>query len=60
MDLGSKGKTPLVGVRLKTLVEAIPLWVHKLATAHPNFLCFIGYAIRYDTCGSPRDVGLWL
>ena len=36
-----------------TVPHASALWVHKLATAHPNFLYFIGYAIRNDTCESP-------
>ena len=48
MDLGSKGKTPRVGARLKALDEAVLMAVSDFSC---NFFCIL--TSRFEQCDSP-------
>ena len=50
MDLGSKGKTPRVGARLKALDEAVLMAVSDFSC---NFFCIL--TSRFEQCANPSD-----
>ena len=54
MDLGSKGKTPRVGARLKALDEAVLMAVSDFSC---NFFCILtsGFEQCVKTCGRKTD-----